>query len=77
MDAPEKRPAAAKAKAGRPRGRPKGPDSTVVNIRIPRDLLERLDRYVDSELRWSHEGDINRATVMREALMHWLEGKGC
>jgi hypothetical protein len=66
MDAPEKR----------PRGRPKGPESTVVNIRIPLDLLARLDRYIDSELRWSHEGDINRATVMREALTALLKAKG-
>jgi hypothetical protein len=65
MDTPDKR----------PRGRPKGPESTVINLRIPRDLLARLDRYIDSELRWSHDGDINRATVMREALTAWLEGK--
>ncbi|MGH9857713.1 MAG: hypothetical protein ACRD4B_07715 [Acidobacteriota bacterium] len=60
----------------RPRGRPKGLESTVINLRIPRDLLARLDRYIDSELRWSREGDINRATVMREALTALLEAKG-
>jgi hypothetical protein len=60
----------------RPRGRPKGPDSTVINLRIPRDLLERLNRYVDSELVWSHDSAINRATIMREALTAFLEGKG-
>ncbi|WP_089933325.1 hypothetical protein [Candidatus Entotheonella palauensis] len=64
------------ADAKRPRGRPKGPETNVVNIRITRDLLERLDRYVDSELIWSHDHTINRATVMREALTAWLEGKG-
>jgi hypothetical protein len=60
----------------RPRGRPKGPETTVVNIRVTRDLLQRLDRYVDSELRWSHDSAINRATVMREALADWLKTKG-
>lgn len=63
------------AEAKRPRGRPKGPETTVINIRITRDLLDRLDRYVDSELIWSHDSAINRATVMREALAAWLEGK--
>lgn len=59
-----------------PRGRPKGPPSTIVNLRIPLDLLERLNRYVDSELRWSHDADINRATIMRQALAAFLEQKG-
>lgn len=76
MGTPKKRPADAKAKAGRPRGRPKGPESAVINLRIPRDLLERLDRYVDSELIWSHDSAINRATVIRQVLTKWLEGKG-
>ena len=58
------------------RGRPKGPETTVVNLRVTRDLLQRLDRYVDSELRWSHDSAINRATVMREALADWLKTKG-
>lgn len=60
----------------RHRGRPKGPPSRVVPLRIPETLLDRLDRYVDSELRWSHDSDINRATVFREALETFLEGKG-
>jgi len=35
-------------KAPRKRGgRPKGPPSTILNLRIPLDLLERLDRYLD------------------------------
>ena len=58
------------------RGRPKGPETTVVNIRVTQDLLQRLDRYVDSELRWSHDSAINRATVMREALEAFIAGKG-
>ena len=60
----------------RPRGRPKGPETTVVNLRVTRDLLQRLDRYVDSELRWSHDSVINRATVMREALEAFIAEKG-
>ena len=62
--------------AKRPRGRPRMPDTTVINLRIPRALLERLDRYIDSELRWSHAGDINRATVTREALEAFISEKG-
>ena len=57
-------------------GRPKMPDTTVINLRLSKELLERLARYIDSELRWSHEGDINRATVMREALENFLDEKG-
>lgn len=60
----------------RPRGRPKGPESAVINLRIPRDLLERLNRYVDSEMVWRPPKAVNHATVMREALTAWLEGKG-
>lgn len=60
----------------RPRGRPSGPPSTIVHIRLPLALLERLDRYVDYELRWSHDRDINRATVYREALDAFLRDQG-
>ena len=60
----------------RPRGRPKGPETTVVNLRIQKSLLDRLDRYIDSEARWSHESDINRATVTREVIEAFLAGKG-
>jgi len=28
-------------------GRPKGPPSTIINLRIPLDLLAQLDRYID------------------------------
>lgn len=60
----------------RPRGRPSQPDTTVINLRIPRDLLERLDRYLDSEMVWRPTPAVNRATVMREALTAWLKEKG-
>ena len=60
----------------RPRGRPPGPPSTVINIRLTQALLERLDRYIDYELRWSHESDINRTTIAREAIEVFLDAKG-
>jgi len=42
---PPERPERAPRKRG---GRPKGPPSTILNLRIPLDLLERLDRYLDT-----------------------------
>ena len=65
MDTPEKR----------PRGRPRMPDTTVINLRISRELLERLDRYIDLESR-GYRTDINRATVTRIALERLLSDKG-
>lgn len=66
MDAPEKR----------PRGRPKGAETAIVNLRIPVDLLARLDRYIDRLTVRTEDTGINRATVMREALTALLEAKG-
>ena len=66
MDAAEKR----------PRGRPAIPETTVINLRIPRTLLERLDRYIDSEMRWRPTPAINRATLMRGVLEAFLSDKG-
>ena len=60
----------------RPRGRPAMPETTVVNLRIPKTLLERLDRYLDSEMRWRPTPAVNRATVMRKALEAFIERKG-
>jgi len=60
----------------RPRGRPSGPPNAIVSMRLPLELLERLDRYIDYELRWSHEGDINRTTITIEALDTFLAAKG-
>lgn len=45
-------------------------------MRLPSELLNRLDRYIDYELRWSHEGDINRTSITREALDAFLNAKG-
>jgi len=60
----------------RPRGRPSGPPHAIVSMRLPLALLDRLDRFIDYELRWSHEGDINRTTVTTEALDAFLAAKG-
>lgn len=65
MEKPEKRPV----------GRPRMPDTTVINLRIQKALLERLDRYIDSEVRFSLV-DVNRATVTREAIEKFLDEKG-
>ena len=57
MATPPRRPRSARADAPTPRreeptprkkaGRPKGPPSTIVNLRLPLELLARLDRYID------------------------------
>ena len=47
------------------------PETTVINIRIQKALLERFDRYLDSEARWNRT-DINRATVIRELVETFL-----
>ena len=54
-----------------PVGRPKGPESTIVNVRIPLDLLERLDRYLDRlEVRRGLKA--NRGMIARRALELFL-----
>lgn len=56
----------------KPVGRPKGPESTIVNVRIPLDLLERLDRYLDRlEVRRGIKA--NRGMITRQALAFFLE----
>jgi hypothetical protein len=57
MATPQRRPRTARAGAPTPRheeptsrkkaGRPKGPPSTIVNLRLPLELLARLDHYID------------------------------
>ncbi len=59
----------------RPVGRPKGEDSTIVNIRVPHSLLARLDRYLDHRER-SMSHHINRGTIMRNALQAFLDVAG-
>jgi len=53
-------------------GCPKGPPSTIINLRIPLDLLDQLDRYLDHlEV---HTGlKANRGMIARRALELFLE----
>jgi hypothetical protein len=59
----------------KPGGRPKGPPSTIINLRIPLDLLAQLDRYLDYlEV---HTGlKANRGMIARRALALFLETHG-
>ena len=53
-------------------GRPKGPPSTIVNLRLPLALLARLDRYIDRLER--HTGlKAHRGMIARRALELFLE----
>lgn len=60
----------------RPVGRPPQEPSTVINLRIPDSLLERLNRYVDSEVQWSTGKGTNRSTLMRDLLRDFLDREG-
>src|SRR5437660_6333322 len=53
-------------------GRPKGAPSTIVNLRIPVDLLARLDRYIDG-LEVQTGLKANRGMIARRALECFLE----
>ena len=53
-------------------GRPKGPPSTIINLRIPIELLAQLDRYIDRlEVRTGLKA--NRGMIARRALELFLE----
>lgn len=59
-----------KQKAGRPQGAP----SQVLPVRIPVDLVQRLNRYLD--LAETHTGlRSNRTEALRQALVYWLDAK--
>lgn len=60
----------------RPVGRPPQEPSTVINLRIPDSLLERLNRYIDSEVRWASGKGTNRSTLMRDLLQNFLDQEG-
>lgn len=77
-----RRPRAARASVTTPRheestppkkaGRPPGPPSTIVNLRLPLALLARLDRYIDRLE--THTGlQANRGMIARRALELFLE----
>jgi len=53
-------------------GRPKGALSTIVNLRIPVDLLAQLDRYID-QLEVQTGLKANRGMIARRALALFLE----
>jgi hypothetical protein len=53
-------------------GRPKGPPSTIINLRIPLDLLAQLDRYID-QLEIQTGLKANRGMIARRALELFLE----
>jgi len=53
-------------------GRPPGPPSTIVNLRIPVDLLTQLDRYID-QLEVQTGLKANRAMIARRAFALFLE----
>lgn len=82
MATPQRRPRSPHAGAPTPRrekptprkkaGRPTGPPSTIVNLRLPLELLARLDRYID-QLE-SHTGlKAHRGMIARRALELFLE----
>lgn len=53
-------------------GRPKGPPSTIINLRIPVALVARLDRYIDHLE--AHMGlKAHRGMIARRALELFLE----
>ena len=53
-------------------GRPKGAPSTIVNLRLPLDLLAQLDRYID-RLEVQTGLKANRGMIARRALELFLE----
>jgi hypothetical protein len=53
-------------------GRPPGPPSTIVNLRIPLDLLAQLDRSID-QLEVQTGLKANRGMIARRALALFLE----
>lgn len=53
-------------------GRPPGPPSTIVNLRLPLALLARLDRYID-RLESQTGLTANRGMIARRALELFLE----
>jgi len=52
-------------------GRPKGAPSTIVNLRVPVDLLAQLDRYID-QLEVQTGLKANRGMIARRAIELFL-----
>jgi hypothetical protein len=53
-------------------GRPPGAPSTIVNLRMPVDLLAELDRYID-RLEGQTGLKANRGMIVRRAVALFLE----
>ena len=70
--AASKRLAGTKATPAKSVGRPSGPPSTIVNLRISVDLLGRLDRYI-VHLEEQTGLRANRGMIARRALEVFLE----
>ena len=81
MARPPRRPHTARAESALPHeeppprkkaGCPPGPPSTIVNLRLPLELLARLERYIDRlELQTGLKA--NRGMITRRALDLFLE----
>jgi hypothetical protein len=67
-----RQPSKAEAASQHKAGRPSGPPSTIVNLRIPVDLLAQLDRYID-QLEVQTGLKANRGMIARRALALFLE----
>lgn len=78
MATPARRPRAAptppqEAQTARKKaGRPQGPPSTIVNLRLPLELVARLDRYID-RLETQTGLKAHRGMIARQALELFLE----
>ena len=47
-------------------------DARIISLRLPADLIERLDRYLDWRI--SHQGlKSTRNAAIREALISWID----
>ena len=67
-----RQPSKAAAASQHQAGRPPGPPSTIVNLRIPVDLLAQLDRYID-QLEVQTGLKAHRGMIARRALALFLE----
>ena len=72
VKATSKRLSSTKATPAKSVGRPSGPPSTIVNLRISLDLLGRLDRYI-VHLEEQTGLRANRGMIARRALEVFLE----
>ncbi len=67
-----RQPSKAEAASQHKAGRPPGPPSTIVNLRIPVDLLAQLDRYID-QLEVQTGLKAHRGMIARRAFALFLE----